>query len=133
MKTAEHRMTSGHTSVELVRQEHGGSLQKGNPGNRGPPTSKLRQRFRDSLESRLYIAEEIADDEGASATDRLRALEFLARYGMGTTTSVTPDADSIFAFMRELGDGVSRFVVDEDVLEQIQGAWLEIYTTRFRS
>ena len=93
----------------------------------------MRQRFRDSLESRLYIAEEVADDKAASATDRLRALEFLARYGMGTTTSVTPDADSIFAFMGELGDGVARFVVDEDVLEQIKGAWVEIYTTRFRS
>ena len=127
------RNTSGGTSVDLIPQEHGGALQRGNPGNRGPPTSQLRQRFRDSLESRLYIAEEIADDEGASGTDRLRALEFLARYGMGTQTSVTPDADSIFAFMGELGDGVSRFVVDENVLEQIKGAWVGIYTTRFRS
>ena len=63
------RKTSGGTSVELVPQEHGGFLQKGNPGNRGPPTSKLRQRFRDSLESRFYIAEQIADDEGASTRD----------------------------------------------------------------
>ena len=35
------------------------------------------------------IAQEIADDEKASHADRLRALDFLAKYGLGTTVTET--------------------------------------------
>jgi hypothetical protein len=42
--------------------------------------------MRESLDARLHVACRIADDPEASNTDRLRALDFLARYGLGTQT-----------------------------------------------
>lgn len=39
--------------------------------------------MRDSLAARLGIAESIADAQETSPGDRMRALDFLAKYGLG--------------------------------------------------
>lgn len=42
-----------------------------------------------SLDKRVPIAEAIADNPKSAPSDRLRALEFLAKYGLGTTNTET--------------------------------------------
>lgn len=77
---------------ELVPQPHGGAIKRGNPKGidlPGRPPSELRARMRGSLEERLHIAAAIADDKDATNADRLKALDFLARYGLGTKQEVT--------------------------------------------
>lgn len=77
----------------MAPQPHGGALRVGSlPGNTpgtGRPPSELRERMRGSLAQRIQIAEEIADAEGSAPADKLRALEFLAKYGLGTTQTQT--------------------------------------------
>ena len=79
---------------DLVVPEHGrGRIRrgsrKGNTPGPGRPPSEIRARMRGSLVERLHIAEEIADDPKTSPADRMRALDFLAKYGMGTRSEVT--------------------------------------------
>ena len=80
----------------LVAQAHGGALLAGGlPGHRGGSgrtPNALRERMRAALEDRMHIAEEIADDPSVSPADRVRALEFLARYGLGTRTESADDS-----------------------------------------
>jgi hypothetical protein len=45
-----------------------------------------------SLATRLRIAEEVADNTATAPADRIRALEFLARYGLGTRDELAGDA-----------------------------------------
>ena len=72
---------------------HGkGKLRVGNPEATGRPPSAIRAAMRQSLDQRIAIAEEIADDGQASPAERLKALELLARYGLGHSDSVTTKA-----------------------------------------
>lgn len=80
---------------ELVQPSHGGGLikrgsKKGevHPGQ-GRPPSAIREKMRMALDERIKIAEAIADDPEASKADRLRALDLLAKYGLGTKSEVT--------------------------------------------
>lgn len=59
------------------------------PGEGGRPPSEVRQRLRGSFADRIRILEQIADDPKASAADRMRAVDLLAKYGLGTTQEVT--------------------------------------------
>ena len=70
---------------------NGGRLRRGgtNKGGPGRTPKELRDRMRWSLAQRIHIAEKIADNPMSSATDMLRALEFLAKYGLGTTITET--------------------------------------------
>ena len=52
--------------------------------NAGRPPSVIRERCRGSFEERIAVLEEIADDPGVSAGDRIRALDLLGKYGLGT-------------------------------------------------
>lgn len=88
--------TGANTGPKLVEQAHGGAiLQGGNPGNKGGPgrpPSALRERMRGSLEERLKVLEEIADDSDSRPADRIRAVEVLARYGLGSAHELSgPD------------------------------------------
>ena len=95
-----------------------GSLPGNTPGT-GRPPSVLREKLRGSFEDRLHVAEEIADgrfvpnmppaaaamaaalggeDAGTNpvmaeyaASDRLKALDLLGKYGLGTTQGVSVD------------------------------------------
>jgi len=77
----------------LVPQPHGGSVYAGGvPGHRGGPgrpPSALRERLRGSFEERIAVLEEIADDEEADPQDRIRAVDTLAKYGIGTLREVS--------------------------------------------
>jgi hypothetical protein len=92
-----------------VPKHGGGRIRAGSkPGNTagpGRPPSVLRERMRGALEARIAIAEQIADDKRASHTDRLRALDFLAKYGMGTTVTETDgdgnQAEKVIRVIRE--------------------------------
>ncbi len=79
----------------LVDQRHGGALYAGGvPGHRGGsgrPPSVLRERLRGSFEDRVNVLEAIADDEEADPQDRIRAVDTLAKYGIGTVREVTVD------------------------------------------
>lgn len=97
----------------MVPQAHGGSLRVGNPGNvggTGRPPSEIRERMRGSLDARLHIAEQIADSPKAQAKDRLAALAFLAKFGLGTKAEITgadgsPLNPVVFRERRERADG----------------------------
>ena len=92
----------------LVPQPHGGSIYAGGiPGNGGGrPPSALREQLRGSFAQRVAIIEGIADGEAmqtvevpgkervvmkisASPADRLRALDLLAKYGLGAAHALT--------------------------------------------
>ena len=73
--------------------KNGGRLRVGGTNkNAGRPPSAIRAQMRGALAKRVKIAEQIADDTHASQSDRIRALDFLAKYGLGTTQTQT-DAD----------------------------------------
>ena len=83
---------------ELVEQPHGGKIRrgskKGNTPGTGRPASEIRARMRGSLDERIAIAEQIADNPQSSDSDRLKALDFLAKYGMGTKQEHSGPDDS---------------------------------------
>ena len=85
---------SGNKSErQLVPQPHGGALLPGagggpQPGS-GRPPSELRERLKGSLAERVKIIEEIADEITHSPADRLRAIDLLAKYGLGTKEEIT--------------------------------------------
>lgn len=67
--------------VEMIRQPHGGALQRGNPGNSGGGTltKNIRAAFRADLETaRTRILEILADDE-AETSDLISIFDKLAR------------------------------------------------------
>lgn len=79
----------------LVPQSHGGAIYRGGvPGHRGGPgrpPSALRERLRGSFEQRIAVLEDIADDDQADPQDRIRAIDTLAKYGVGTLREVSVD------------------------------------------
>lgn len=87
------RKNSRHAPIP---QPHGGALVPGagrgpKPGapNAGRPPAAVRALLRESFAARLPLAEAIADDPKLFPADRLRALDMLARYGLGTTREVS--------------------------------------------
>ena len=77
----------------LVPQRHGGAVYSGGvPGHRGGPgrpSSVLRDRLRGSFEDRVSVLEAIADDKEADPQDRIRAVDVLAKYGLGTLHEIS--------------------------------------------
>lgn len=71
-------------SPERVPQPHGGELlkggKKGNRGGSGRPSNLIRQRCADSIDTRIAIAEAIADDATLRPSDRLAALSLIAKF-----------------------------------------------------
>ncbi len=45
--------------------------------------------MRESLDARLHILAEIADDPSKTPIERMKALDMLGKYGMGTTVTET--------------------------------------------
>lgn len=79
----------------LVQQPHGGALLggglPGHVGGGGRPSSVLRERLRGSFQERVKVLEEIADDPEADPQDRIRAIDVLAKYGLGVTRELSVD------------------------------------------
>jgi hypothetical protein len=95
----------------MIPQTHGGRLLKagkaGNRGGTGAPPSAIRALCRESFSARITIAEQIADDESLCPRDRLKALELLARIGIGALDS-TPVSDTDATEAAVLSAGGSR-------------------------
>ena len=80
-------------SVPMRPGRNGGRLRNGSrPGNKGGtgrPPSEIRKKLRGSFEERIKVIEAIADDAKASTAERLKALDLMAKYGLGTTSTST--------------------------------------------
>lgn len=93
--------------VRMVKQPHGGALRQGGnttPGT-GRPPSIIRERLRGSFADRVKILETIADGKviqrmtidgketraevSADVGDRIKAIDMLAKYGLGTLKEVS--------------------------------------------
>lgn len=83
--------STGRVVGELIPQPHGGALRNGGPnaGGTGRPPSEIRKKLRGSFEDRVKVLEAIADDTKASPADRMRALDLMGKYGLGTTMTET--------------------------------------------
>lgn len=118
--------------VEMIRQPHGGALQRGNPGNSGGGTltKNIRAAFRADLETaRARILEILADDE-AETGDLISIFDKLARYSIGEKRDgVVVDSDLLNDFF----DVVQRYIVDEDALKVIRNDWLSLLARKLKS
>ena len=118
--------------VELIRQPHGGALQRGNPGNSGGGTltKNIRAAFRGDLETaRDRILEILADDE-AETTDLISIFDKLARYSIGEKRDgVVVDSELLNDFFGV----VERYIVDEDALKVIRDEWLSLLARKLKS
>lgn len=78
---------------EMRPGPRGGMLRVGGkPGNKGGPgatPSVIRERLRGSFQKRIWVLEQIAEDPHVSTADRMRAIDLLAKYGLGTTVTET--------------------------------------------
>lgn len=74
----------------LIPQPHGGALrpggQPGNAGGTGRPPSEVRATARMMFDERIPALANIADREDTASADRIRALDLLAKVGLGGTT-----------------------------------------------
>jgi len=110
--TAENVEKPGRKPGRLEVPKHGGGLLKrGGTIGPGRPPNAIRQMLRESLINRLDVLEAIADgravrrvkvgEDGAEVEtwvspepgDRIRALDLLAKYGLGTQKEVNLDAE----------------------------------------
>ncbi len=113
----------------LVPQPHGGALLASglpeNSGGSGRPPSALRARLRGSLDARVRVLEEIADDPDADHGDRIRAVDVLAKYGLGAASDVSIDRvrEKLAATVALIRDRLSP---DEAaiLLKEIKGIWV---------
>ena len=80
-----------HVGELSIPGRNGGRLRNGgtNKGGPGRPPSEIRSKLRGSFADRIKVAEQIADNPKSSPADRLRALDLLAKYGLGTTITET--------------------------------------------
>lgn len=100
--------STAKTTGVLIPQAHGGALRNGgtNKGGTGRPPSILRDQLRGSFADRVAVLEKIADGEAiakmrgmdgketeiqvsADVSDRLKAIDMLAKYGLGTVKEVS--------------------------------------------
>ncbi|MFN8979843.1 MAG: hypothetical protein ACK5ZZ_14835, partial [Gemmatimonadaceae bacterium] len=72
---------------------------KGAP-NAGRPPSAVRAQMRDAFAARIHLLEAFADNPQLAVSGRLRALDQLARYGLGATTTQTDVDGNGPAFVR---------------------------------
>jgi len=109
----------------LIPQPHGGALRYGgtNRGGTGRPPSEIRQRLRGSFADRIKILEEIADKAEANQ-DRIRALDILAKYGLGTTKELTVEhvQDKLKATLAVISDSLPPDQA-ESIISKLEAVW----------
>lgn len=81
------RVKSGGNSAKLVPGAGRGPA-KGAP-NAGRPPSEIRAILRQSFYDRIPMLQRIADNEELSPSDRMKAADMLAKYGLGSTVTAT--------------------------------------------
>jgi len=82
-----------------VVQKHGGALipgagrgpKRGAP-NAGRPPDEIRAALRLQFDKRVKVLTSIADNKAEESSVRIKAVEMLARYGLGTTWTPTNTA-----------------------------------------
>ena len=77
---------------------NGGQLRSGNPGNKGgkgQPTNEIREIARLSYAQRIPILEQIADNPGEKARDRILAISELGKVGIGSKVEVDTPASPL--------------------------------------
>lgn len=116
----------------LEPQPDGGYLLRQPRGTHGAPAA-LRRRMRGALSERMHVAIAILADEGEKNEkgkwirhppkhrDKLAALEFLARYGLGQRKEVL-DAELVKA----LALAVQAEVREKEVLRRIEARWANV-------
>ena len=84
--------------------------------------------MRGSLDERLHVATDIIDH--GTNSDRLGALTFLARFGLGgEDEDITVDAELLNKFFNV----IERYITDLDALADIRESWLDILADRVRA
>lgn len=71
----------------------------GNAGGTGAPPSEIRARLRGAFAERVGVVESMVDNQALRPADRLRAIDLLARYGLGEQSGV--DVEVVRAKLRE--------------------------------
>lgn len=74
--------------IELHPELRGRGPKKGAP-NAGRPPSAIRASMRLALDQRIHVLAQIADDPNATPIERMKAIDLLGKYGMGTTITET--------------------------------------------
>ncbi len=111
---------------QAIPQPHGGALVPGagrgptrGAPNAGRPPSEVRAALRQAFADRLPILTDIADDAMLPPSERLRALEMLARHGLGTVMELGVDdvrdklAATVAAIRRTVAPDVAAPLLDE--------------------
>ena len=122
----------------LEPQADGGYLFRQRKGvAKGPTPAELRKRMRGDLATGLHIAAAMLADEGErdpdpdakkkwirqppSGRDKLAALEFLAKYGVGQRKeSFSPE------LVRALAMAVQAEVKDRQILARVEARWAQV-------
>lgn len=107
---------------------NGGSLlaggKIGNKGGRGIQ-SKVRKACTLAFARRIVVLAQIADDPTTDATDRIRALDTLGRYGIGTIKEVSTEAvrEKLRATLEVLR---ARLPADqaEAIVSELRSVWI---------
>ena len=122
------RKTPTKTAIPVPRPNGRGALlpggMPGNAGGPGRPPSELRERLRGSFADRLAILEEIADDADTSPSDRIRAIDLLAKYGLGALQGVPNEV--VHAKLAASIDIIEALVpadIQPNLLARLQGVW----------
>jgi len=78
--------------VQFMPGKNGGKLRRGGPngGAGGRPPSEIREKLRGGAYKRIKELERIADSAESEA-DRLRAIDLMLKYGVGSITTGTLD------------------------------------------
>jgi hypothetical protein len=115
----------------LIPQPHGGALRPGagrgpkkGAANAGRPPSAVRAVLRESFADRVPLLERIADDDTAPMAERLRALEVLARYGLGTADGI--DLHEVRERLRATVDAIRTTLPDDvaaPLLWRLRAIW----------
>jgi hypothetical protein len=85
----------GRKPGRLERQEHGGALLRGGTIGPGRPSSAVRKACTLAFEQRIAVLTAIADGtEDASPSDRIKAIDVLGKYGLGTKQEIAGDPDN---------------------------------------
>ena len=120
--------------VPMRAGRNGGLLQTGNPRGSGRIRLDVRQACRDAFAGRIRVLEDIADSSEATLFERMKAIEILGRYGIGTQPE-TVDKVKIEA-VRDLIAGLAQasepFLREAD-LPRFLDAWMGVVKSQFPS
>jgi hypothetical protein len=113
----------------LVPARNGGQIRHGSqPGTNGPgpgrPKTETRELLRDNFHANLPRLQDLIADETTSASDRIRAMDLQAKYGLGALQGV-PD-EVVHAKLQATIDVIEALVPDDilpNLLAQLQAVW----------